>query len=67
MTVHAPFRFAPINRWVHFPAWADLVSHDVPFKDGLSGEIDLEIRAETPLLNAAAVHLKVYQNHLATA
>jgi CRISPR-associated protein (TIGR03986 family) len=50
MTVHAPFRFAPINRWVYFPEWADLVHHDIPFKDGLSGEIELEIRAETPLL-----------------
>lgn len=50
MTVHAPYRFSPINRWVHFPAWADLVTHDVPFSDGHSGEIHLEIRAETPLL-----------------
>lgn len=50
MTVHAPFRFAPINRWVWFPKWGHLVSHDVPFKDGISGEIDLEIKAKTPLL-----------------
>lgn len=50
MTVFAPFRFAPIHRRVYFPAWAGLVSHDAPFKDGLSGEIDLEIEAMSPLL-----------------
>src|SRR5688500_2374848 len=50
MSVFAPFRFAPIHRWVYLPEWGPLVSHDVPFKDGLSGEIELEIRAETPLL-----------------
>lgn len=50
MTVHAPFRFAPIHRWVWFPKWGDLVSHDVPFKDGISGKIELEITAETPML-----------------
>jgi CRISPR-associated protein (TIGR03986 family) len=54
MTVHAPFRFAPAHRWVHFPAWADLASHDVPFRDGLSGEIALEIEARTPLLIGGA-------------
>ena len=54
MTVHAPFRFAPINRWVYFPEWADLVSHDVPFSDGYSGEIELEIVAQTPLLVGGA-------------
>jgi CRISPR-associated protein (TIGR03986 family) len=50
MTVHAPFRFAPIHRWVYFPDWAELVTHDVPFKDGFSGEIEIEIEARTPLL-----------------
>lgn len=54
MTVFAPFRFAPIHRWVYFPEWGPLVSHDVPFKDGLSGEIELEIKAATPLLVGGA-------------
>lgn len=54
MTVFAPFRFAPIHRWVYLPDWAPLVSHDVPFKDGWSGEIEIEIRAETPLLAGGA-------------
>lgn len=50
MAVTAPFRFAPINRRVWFPSWGRLVTHDVPFKDGMSGEIPIEITAETPLL-----------------
>lgn len=48
--VKAPFRFAPVPRAVFFPAWADRVSHDVPFADGLSGEIAFSVEAVTPLL-----------------
>lgn len=50
MTVHAPFRFARIPRFVYMPDWAEFISHDVPFADGVSGEVDIEIRTETPLL-----------------
>ena len=41
MTVHAPFRFAPVHRWVYLPDWADRVSHDVPLRD----IVDLVLRA----------------------
>lgn len=54
MAVNAPFRFARINRWVHFPEGADRVSHDVPFRDGISGEIQLRLIARTPLLVGGA-------------
>jgi CRISPR-associated protein (TIGR03986 family) len=50
MNVHAPFRFAPIAENVYFPKWGPLVSHDVPFRDGLSGEVAIEIEATQPLL-----------------
>lgn len=50
MTITAPFRFARINRKVWFPNWAPLVSHDVPFADGLCGTITLTITTKTPLL-----------------
>lgn len=46
----APYRFARINRFVHFPDWAGLVSHDVPFADGFCGTIRFDIEAMTPLL-----------------
>ncbi len=52
--VMAPFRFAPVPRAVFFPGWAERVSHDVPFSDGLSGEIILSIEAVTPLLVGGA-------------
>lgn len=47
--VSAPYNFVPLNEKVFFPPWANLVNHDVPFKDGLSGQIELEITAETPI------------------
>ena len=50
MPVKAPFRFARINRWIYEPAWAPLVSHDVPFADGLSGEAEVEITAKSSIL-----------------
>ena len=50
MPVKAPFRFARINRWIYEPAWAGLVSHDVPFADGLSGEAEVEITAMSSIL-----------------
>jgi CRISPR-associated protein (TIGR03986 family) len=50
MVVTAPFQFARIPRAVWFPEWGPLVSHDVPFADGYSGTIDIEIEAMTPLL-----------------
>lgn len=50
MAVTAPFQFARIPRAVWFPDWGKWVSHDIPFADGCSGTIDIEIEAMTPLL-----------------
>ncbi|AMC10197.1 hypothetical protein Lupro_02540 [Lutibacter profundi] len=47
--VSAPYNFVPLNEKVFFPPWANLVNHDVPFKEGLSGQIELEITAESPI------------------
>ena len=47
--ISAPYNFVPLNEKVFFPPWANLVNHDIPFKDGLSGQIELEIKAETPI------------------
>ena len=48
-TIKAPFNFVPLSDKVYFPGWADQISHDIPFSDGLSGVIDLKITAETPI------------------
>jgi hypothetical protein len=50
MSVFAPFRFNPFNHWVYFPSWANEVSHDVPFEDGWSGELELELLARSEIL-----------------
>ena len=49
MSVHAPFNFIPLSDQVYFPSWADQISHDVPFSDGVSGKIWLTITAESDI------------------
>lgn len=51
--VKSPYNFvpAPIEDQVFTPEWASCVSHDIPFEDGESGEITLEITAETPIFS----------------
>lgn len=48
--ITAPYNFVPLSGWVFQPDWADQVSHDLPFSDGLCGSLDIEITAETPIL-----------------
>lgn len=50
MTVHAPFNFVTLSGWVYTPEWADRISHDIPFSDGLSGEFDITITAHSKIL-----------------
>ncbi len=45
----APFNFVPLNETPYLPEWANQISQDMPFEDGLSGIIKLEIKAETPI------------------
>lgn len=45
----APFNFVPLNEEPYIPEWADQISQDMPFEDGLSGKIRLRITAETPI------------------
>ncbi len=47
-TITAPYNFVPLSRFVFFPDWAESVSHDVPFSDGVSGTIECELTAESP-------------------
>ena len=47
--ITAPFNFVPLSDKVFFPDWAEEVSHDVPFKDGESGEIEVTITAKSPI------------------
>jgi len=47
--IKAPFNFVPLNEKVFFPDWAPQISHDIPFEDGESGTIELELTATTPI------------------
>lgn len=47
--ITAPFNFVPLSEKVFFPDWAEEVSHDIPFEDGESGEIDITITAKSPI------------------
>lgn len=49
MPVHAPYNFVPLSKKVFFPDWADQVSHDVPFSDGISGTIKCTLTTESPV------------------
>lgn len=49
MAIRAPFNFVPVSDKVFFPDWADQISHDIPFSDGVSGTINLKITAESPI------------------
>ena len=47
--IKAPYNFVPLSEKVFYPPWADQVSHDVPFSDGESGEINITITAKSPI------------------
>lgn len=48
-TIKAPFNFVPLSEEVVFPEWANQVSQDIPFEASLSGKIDVEVEAKTPI------------------
>jgi len=48
-TIKAPYNFVPFNRHVVSPHWIDQISHDIPFVDGLSGNIEVKLKAESPI------------------
>lgn len=47
--IQAPYNFVPLSDKVYYPSWAEQISQDIPFTDGLSGTIDFTIKAETPI------------------
>ncbi|GAB4295131.1 MAG: hypothetical protein Kow0068_19860 [Marinilabiliales bacterium] len=51
MNVKSVYNFvpAPKESEVFKPDWAEKVSHDIPFSDSESGEIEIEIEAKTPI------------------
>lgn len=48
--ITSPYNFVPLSHFIYFPKWADKVSHDIPFKEGFSGSLQIKITANTPVL-----------------
>lgn len=48
--INAPYNFVPLSDTVVIPEWGDKVSHDLPFRDGVSGELELTITALAPIM-----------------
>ena len=47
--IPSPYNFVPAADFIVTPDWAEQVSHDVPFKDGISGWFDIEVEAKSPI------------------
>ncbi|GMV38840.1 MAG: hypothetical protein AMXMBFR64_05560 [Myxococcales bacterium] len=50
----AGYGFVPLSHFAFCPSWAAAVSQDIPFADGLSGTLELELSAQSPLFVRAA-------------
>ncbi len=48
-SIPSPYNFVPLAKQVFFPDWADRVSLDVPFREGISGILRVKVTARTPL------------------
>ena len=48
-SLKAPYHFIPAAPFVLSPEWAAQANHDHPFMDGLSGELSIALRNDTPL------------------
>lgn len=47
--IKAPYNFVPLENKAFYPLWANHISQDIPFEDGVSGSIEYTIKAETPI------------------
>ena len=47
--IPSPYYFVPLEDYVYLPEWGGGVSHDIPFSDGLSGELEIEVEAMRPI------------------
>lgn len=53
--ITAPYNFVPLSKEVVFPDWIQLRGdqapplHDVPFRDGICGTMEIDVTAETPV------------------
>lgn len=63
MSLTAPFNFVPLNKKVFFPSWEKTISHDIPFQDSQSGEINIEVLAKSPIFIRDSLNKESFCNH----
>ncbi len=49
MPIKSTYNFVPLSNKVFFPDWSDKVSMDIPFEDGISGELEISLTADTDI------------------
>lgn len=47
--IKSPYNFVPLADKVYEPGWGVRATHDIPFRDGLSGVLECELEVLTPL------------------
>lgn len=47
--IKTPYNFIPVSKAVVKPYWAKYISHDIPFEDYQSGEIEVTLEAKSPI------------------
>lgn len=47
--IRSPFNFLPVNNRVYYPEWANLITQDIPFGNGICGSLEVTITADTPI------------------
>lgn len=61
--ITAPYNFVPLNKEIFYPKWSNEISHDIPFKDAQSGEIDIEIISHSPIFIKDSQQEKEFCNY----
>ena len=66
MPIHAPYNFVPLAEKIFFPEWGSQVSQDIPFSDGISGELQCTLTAQSPIYvrNGGAEREQIMSNQL---
>ena len=60
--IKAPYNFVPLENTAFYPEWANHISQDIPFEDGVSGSIEYTITAKTPIFVRNGQKLEVNQD-----
>lgn len=49
MSIPSPYNFVPLSDKIYFPDWSEQVTHDIPFSNAISGELEIQVTSKTPI------------------